>query len=167
MMDDINALFSRYRHKGVLIDTNILLLYFVGTVNRERISKFNRTQQFLPEDYDLLLRVLSYFQNIFITPNILTEVNSLINQIGEPERSLSFTVFAQGISNFLNESYVESKVAVRNEQFVRFGLTDLGILNLAKNQYLVLTDDLKLAVHLQRQGIDTLNFNNIRVYGWK
>jgi hypothetical protein len=62
MKDDISSLFAHYRQKGILIDTNILLLYFVGTVNRERISRFNRTQQFIPEDYDLLLQILNYFQ---------------------------------------------------------------------------------------------------------
>ncbi len=37
---------------------------------------------------------------------------------------------------------------------------------LAKNKYLVLTDDLKLGNYLQKVGIDTINFNNIRTYGW-
>jgi len=53
------------------------------------------------------------------------------------------------------------------DKFSKFGLTDCGIVNVAKDNYLVLTDDLKLASYLQNIGIDTLNFNNIRVYGWK
>lgn len=142
MKDALDSLFYSYRQKGILIDTNILLLYFVGTVNRERISRFNRTEQFLPEDYDLLLRIVAYFQKVVTTPNILTEVNSLANQIGEPERSQCFAVFAQSVSLF-DEHYIESKVAVTAEKFVKFGLTDCGILSLARDQYLVLTDDLK------------------------
>ncbi len=166
MKDEINSLFARYRQKGILIDTNILLLFFVGTVNRERISKFKRTEQFVPEDYDLLVQILNYFQKIVTTPNILTEVNSLANQLGEPERSQCFTIFADGISK-LEESYMTSKAIAINERFTKFGLTDCGISNLAKNRYLVLTDDLKLAVYLQKEAIDTINFNNIRVYGWR
>jgi rRNA-processing protein FCF1 len=165
-MNDVDALFSLYRHKGILIDTNILLLYFVGSTNRARITKFNRTQTFLPEDYDLLVGILNYFNQVFTTPNILTEVNSLANQLGEPERTQCLTIFAQGISIF-TECYLESKSVASAQDFTRFGLTDCSILNLAKNQYLVLTDDLKLASHLQQQGIDTVNFNHIRVYGWK
>jgi hypothetical protein len=167
MKDEISYLFPRYRQKGILIDTNILLLYFVGTVNRERISRFNRTQQFVPEDYDLLVQVLNYFQKVITTPNILTEVNSLANQLGEPERSQCFAIFAQGISVVLDEFYIESRVAATSEKFTKFGLTDCGILKLAREQYLVLTDDLKLAVYLQKEEIDTINFNNIRVYGWQ
>lgn len=166
MKDEISSLFARHRQKGILIDTNILLLSFVGTVNRERISKFKRTEQFVPDDYDLLVQILNYFQKIVTTPNILTEVNSLANQLGEPERSQWFTIFADGISK-LEEFYVVSKAIATNERFMKFGLTDCGILDLAKTQYLVLTDDLRLAVYLQKEGIDTINFNNIRVYGWR
>lgn len=166
MRNEVSSLFARYRQKGILIDTNILLLYFVGTTNRGRISRFNRTQQFVPEDYDLLLQILNYFQKVVTTPNILTEVNSLANQLGEPERSQCFTYFAYSISAW-EEFYIQSRESATSVQFVKFGLTDCGILNLARNQYLVLTDDLKLASYLQKEGIDTINFNNIRVYGWQ
>ncbi len=57
-INDFNSLLSKYQHKGILVDTNILVLWFVGTANRERIAKFKRTETFLPEDYDLLVRVL-------------------------------------------------------------------------------------------------------------
>jgi len=166
MKDIVRSLFQKYKQKGILIDTNILLLWFVGTVNRERISKFNRTEKFLPEDYDSLVQILSYFNKIVTTPNILTEVNSLANQLGEPERSQCLSVFAQGVAR-LNESYLESQEVVKTESFTKLGLTDCSIVNIAKNKYLVLTDDFKLANYLQKIEIDTINFNNIRVYGWK
>ena len=162
MVEDI---FPLYRQRGILIDTNILLLHFVGTVNRERISRFNRTEKFIPEDYDLLQRILTYFQTIVTTPNILTEVNSLANQLGEPERSQCFSIFSEIISN-MNESYIESRTITKTKNFAKFGLTDCGILNLARGKYLVLTDDLKIANYLQKVGIDAINFNNIRTLGW-
>lgn len=164
MKDYIRSLFQSYKHKGILIDTNILLLWFVGTVNRSRISQFNRTEKFLPEDYDLLLSILSYFSKIVTTPNILTEVNSLVNQIGESERSQCYSVFAQAMT-VLDEFYIESANAVELDNFTKYGLTDCGIVILAKDKYLVLTDDFKLANYLQKLGIDTINFNHIRTYG--
>lgn len=160
MKDYIRSLFLSYRQKGILIDTNILLLWFVGTVNRSRIEKFKRTKQFLPEDYDLLRGIIAYFSKIVTTPNILTEVNSLANQLGEPERSLCFSLFAQGIPKF-NEYYVESKTVVSIKNFTKFGLTDCGILNVAHDKYLVLTDDLPLASYLQASGVDVINFNHL------
>lgn len=165
MKDDIRSLFAQYRQKGILIDTNILLLYFVGSVNRERISKFNRTQQFTPEDYDILLGIINFFSKRVTTPNILTEVSSLSNQLGEPERSICSRLFSVNIS-LLDEHYISSTTTSRRTEFIRFGLTDCGILEVAQNHYLVLTDDLKLSVHLQSQGIDVINFNNLRIYNW-
>ena len=168
MKDVINSLIRRYHQKGILIDTNILLLFLVGSVNLERITRFNRTEQFIPEDYELLLKLIAKFQKIITTPNILTEVNSLANQLGEPERSQCFVIFAQFAQNAtrLNEHYIKSLDAVTVDRFVKFGLTDCGILTLARDKHLVLTDNLKLANYLQSVGLDVINFNNIRVFNW-
>lgn len=164
-MDDVKVLFARYRQAGILVDTNILLLYVVGLVNRQRISKFKRTQQFFPEDYDLLTQILKSFQKVVTTPNILTEVNSLANQLGEPERSRCLQLFGQAIAK-LQEIHQPSQQLALLPEFQKFGLTDCGILNVAQGSYLVLTDDLRLTATLQRKGIDTVNFNNIRVLNW-
>ncbi len=160
-MIEVQALVAKYKTRGIIIDTNIFLLYLVGLVNRNRISKFKRTAQFIPEDYDLLLQIVDGFQKVVTTPNILTEVNSLANQLGEPERSQCLNTFTLLISQ-ITEEYMESISVAKNEIFARFGLTDCGIMSLAKDKYLVLTDDLKLSLYLKAQGIDTINFNNLR-----
>ncbi|BBC23538.1 PIN domain-containing protein [Pseudanabaena sp. ABRG5-3] len=160
------TLINQYQTKGILIDTNILLLWLVGSTNKERITKFNRTQSFEVTDYELLVAIFQKFQKILTTPNILTEVSNLINQLGEPDRSQCFSIFARDIAQ-LDEIYTDSNTIAATDKFPKFGLTDCGIVNVAKDNYLVLTDDLKLASYLQKIGIDTLNFNNIRVYGWK
>ncbi len=137
--------------------------------NRDRIVVFKRTQQFMPADYDTLIQLLACFTKIVITPHILTEVNSLANQLGQPERSQCLTMISQLISHAdkrFEERYIPSQDIVIQPHFARFGLTDGAILEVARNQYLVLTDDLKLAVHLQSQGVDSLNFNHIRTLGW-
>jgi hypothetical protein len=160
-MTEIQALFAKYRNKGILIDTNIFLLYLVGSVNRERISKFKRTMQFEAEDYDTLLQIVSNFTEIITTPNILTEVNSLANQLGEPERSKCCQLFAILITQ-VKEEYLNSNDVAQQFFFAKFGLTDSGITQLAKDKYLVLTDDFKLSLFLLAQGIDTINFNHLR-----
>ena len=165
IVEEVQVLLARYRSLGILVDTNILLLYVVGLVNRDRIPRFKRTQQFIPEDFDLLTQILRSFQTIVTTPNILTEVNSLANQLGEPERSRCFHLFSQAIAN-LQETYETSALLAQSPEFPRIGLTDCSILSAARDRYLVLTDDLQLAAQLQSQNIDTINFNNIRPLGW-
>ena len=168
MSDDIRVLINQYRSKGILVDTNILLLYFVGAANPKRIQKFNRTEQFDPRDYELLVSSFRFFERIVTTPNILTEVYNLINQIGEPDRYQCLIEVARLITQLekFEESYIGSREIVELPSFPVFGLTDGGIEQLARDQYLVLTDDLKLANHLLSGGIDVLNFNNLRVYNW-
>ena len=99
MIEDVKALFARYQQAGILVDTNVLLLYVVGLVNRKRIPLFKRTKQFISEDFDLLAQIFQSFQRVVTTPNILTEVNSLANQLGEPERSQCLDLFANELAN--------------------------------------------------------------------
>jgi rRNA-processing protein FCF1 len=167
-MDNIQLLISKYLQKGILVDTNILLLFFVGLTNPDRISRFKRTQQFVGEDYELLIQILNKFPRVITTPNILTEVNSMLGQLGEPERSSAFLVLRQFLAtgSRFEECYVPSSQVIEQENFVRFGLTDCGISEVSRDRYLILTDDLRLANTLQSQGIDAINFNNIRTLNW-
>jgi hypothetical protein len=68
-MNQVSDLLARYYTKGIIIDTKILLLYLVGSVNRDRIVKFKETATFLPEDYDLLVGLTHDFQKVIATPN--------------------------------------------------------------------------------------------------
>lgn len=165
MSDHIAELLQTYRQKGILVDTNILLLFLVGATNRNRISRFKRTVQFTPQDYDLLVKLLAFFSQVITTPYILTEVNSLLNQLEEPDRGLCLKTLGVYV-NQVEEDYVHSKQIVQQEKFTTFGLTDCGMLEIAKGKYLILTDDLRLADYLGRSGVDTVNFNHLRVYGW-
>ena len=166
MSDYLTGLVQRYRSRGVLVDTNILLLFFVGAFDRTQIGR-KRTNQYSHEDYDLLTQFLGQFKRMVTTPNILSEVNSFLGQMGGPARTKCFTDFGGRISlltekNFLTEEYVASAQAVRLEHFPTIGLTDSTILYLVKGKYLVLTDDLTLHSFLEHEGIDSLNFNHLR-----
>jgi len=162
----IEKLLERYSKAGILLDTNILLLYFVGTFDKSEISKFKRTKIFAIEDYFTLIAFLHHFEKVITTPNIMTEVSNLSGQLGEHIRTNYFEQFARGIV-LLNEYYLSSHDIAKMEDFKRFGITDTGILCLAKTNYLVLTDDFKLSNYLQTKGIDALNFNHIRPINWE
>jgi hypothetical protein len=48
-MLDALALIEKYQAKGVLVDTNLMVLFLVGAVNKRRIPKFRRTQDYTIE----------------------------------------------------------------------------------------------------------------------
>jgi rRNA-processing protein FCF1 len=166
MIELIKRLISLYCEKGILIDTNILLLYFIGRCDPKQIQKFKRTRQFTIEDFDLLLSLIQNFNKVITTPNILTEVSSLSGQLGEPFKIEFFTNFMREIS-ILEEHYVQSQDAINVEEFIKVGLTDACIFDLSKDSYLVLTDDFRLSQYLQKKNIDVINFNHIRPLGWQ
>ena len=154
-----------YSRLGVVIDSNLLLLLFLGGYDRRQIATNDRLSKFDEEDYDLLIRVLERFERIVTTPNILTEVSNLSNAIPESQRAAYFASFASKLAS-LNEQHVLSTTALAS-QWAKFGLTDAVIAAIAKNRYLVLTDDFRLSQSLQYDGIDTLNFNHLREAYWQ
>ncbi len=165
--DDTKSLVSKYKRKGILVDTNILLLWFVGSVNPQRISQFNRTEKFTIEDYAILVRFLTSFSKIVTTPNILTELSNLvIKDIKKPELPRCFEKLTEALlteaSFKLEEHYIESSIVTSVNKISDFGLTDCSILELARNRYLVLTDDWGLTKYLDKSGIDVINFNILR-----
>ena len=96
-MADAFDLIERYRAKGILVDANLLLLYFIGKFDSRQVATFKRTSQFTAEDFKLLDRLLNQFARIVTTPQVLAEVNSLSGQWGEPARSRYFLRFAEEI----------------------------------------------------------------------
>src|SRR6266446_8971329 len=164
-MEYINQLIMIYKPKGLLEDTNLLLLYFIGAYDPERISRFKRTMAFTIDEFLLLAMFLGLFEKIITTPNILTEVSNLSGQLPENLRAFFWEYFAGRMLD-LQESYTPSTTISASPHFTKFGLTDSGIVGLVKDKYLVLTDDLKLAAYLQNLDIDVINFNHIRAIAW-
>ncbi len=164
-MSEIDQLAQRYKQTGIFVDTNILLLYFIGAFDQNLIPKFKRTRQFIVEDHTILIRILSFFDKVVTTPNILTEVSNLSGQLGEPVRSEYFKKLSSDIT-LLEEEYVASQDVGHMQEFVRFGLTDAGVIYLTRGKYLILTDDFRLSQYLQSAGVDVINFNHIRIANW-
>lgn len=164
MNSDLDIL-NAYSGRGLLIDTNLLLLFFVGLHDRRSIPQFKRTQQFVPEDFDCLAAMIQRFKQVVTTPNILTEVSNLLGQLTGRSRLVIFRAFSLTLQR-LEESFTPSRELAQETCFPRFGLTDAGIVHGAKGKYLVLTDDFPLAGYLQKQGIDAVNFNHLRAAYW-
>jgi hypothetical protein len=68
--------------RGLLVDTNLLVLFAVGTVNPNRIETFKRTSRYTKSDFDLLLRVLGKFNKLYTVAHVLAEVSNLTDLPG-------------------------------------------------------------------------------------
>jgi rRNA-processing protein FCF1 len=165
MSQDIDQILSKYRGKGIIIDTNLLLLFIVGTHDPDRITTFKRTKKFGKDDYVLVKRFIDCFKTVRTTPSILTEVSNHLNQLPEELHAEFYTALSDCI-NKLFEVYETSATLSKNDCFTKYGLTDTSIIADAKNNYVVLTDDFPLSGYLNASGVDAINFNHLRTVNW-
>ena len=145
----------------LLIDTNVLVLFIIGTVNRRRIESFKRTRQYTVGDFDFLIRVLANWQSHCTVAHVLAEVSNLTDLPGS-ELHEARRVLKEVIS-VLTEHTAPSAQATSDRSFQTLGLTDASIVVAAREQSCtVLTDDLDLYLHLHRNGLPALNFTHLR-----
>ena len=157
-MSQLDYFVSKYNNKCVILDTNILLVYLVGCIDLRLISSFKRTSsRFCEDDFEVLNQIFSKFKKFITTPNILTEVSNLGGQLGGDYKIRFFEI----LSDFINqtpEQYVKSSDIAIDIDFIKLGITDRGVLELSKDDYLIITDDYKLSARCS----NSLNYNHLR-----
>lgn len=159
------SLVQKYRRKGILVDANLLVVLLVGKLGPAHLKNCRATKSFKPDELSLLEQFVVQFDTLVTTPHILTEVSNLAGSL--PDGLLGqFRAMFRGVVKSLSEQSRPAMEIARDEQFIRFGLTDTAITMIAPGRYLVLTVDLPLCGLLQRRNVDVINFNNIRPLGW-
>ncbi len=151
------------QRKGIILDTNLLLLYFVGRHDPAMIGKYTeRLSRYNADDFVVLARWVATFKQLTVTPNVLTEV---INLIDKRSGRFSRLLHQIGIEiEVLDEVYIPSAAVLTGQkpQFQAFGLTDLGLYALAKTDFVIFTDDQPLLLFIAGQGYAAINFDQLR-----
>ena len=148
--------------RGLLIDANLLTLLVIGELDIGLVEKHNRTSAYILGDYHLLLHIMSIFKCVVVTPNILTEVSNLVE--GTSYKGISALSVLKKFTILAKEEFVSSIDVMNNDStsYLKFGLSDAVIHSIAKTNYTVLTQDLKLWAYLQGLGLLAINFNQLR-----
>lgn len=145
---------------ALLVDTNLLVLLIVGSLDIEQVERFKRTRAYSREDYALLAAFAAGFRRMLTTPNVLTEVSNLVGQLGEPLRRRALVALGILAGQF-EERFRASRELVLEPSFPRLGLTDSSVIFAAEAEVTVLTD-LDLYVRLSSSGVTSINFNHLR-----
>ena len=169
-MDNVDlwlAEIAKHRDSGVAIDTQLLLLLWIGGFDRTQIGR-KRLGQYNETDFDLLVGLVSHCSKLVTTPNVLTEVSNLAGQL-PGELAEEFREEFCLVVEKLDERYHESVAVTKLAGFLRLGLADGTLLNLARQGVLVLTDDFPLYQQLANENLPALNFTHFRTaaYGWQ
>lgn len=154
---------EKYRRKGVIVDTNLFLLYVAGAIDRDLIEKEKGIKDLKQSDYDLLEELLAPVGGkIILTPHIATEVDNLTKRFS-PYLQGRFRDALKAVFSELPESTYESRKAAKIDGFRRLGLADSALAVLGRKKLLI-TDDFALANHVQDRGHDAINFTNLKLY---
>ncbi len=156
---------NKFHRNSLLIDTNLLLLLLIGSLNPSLIgkNKITASQGFDEKDFNQLRNFAGNFQKLITTPHILTEVSNHAEKIKGADHLKFLQQFTSLIeSERMKEHSESSKLLAKTDAFVRFGLTDAAISHLANKNFLVLTTDRTLPGYLSRKGVGVINFNNVR-----
>ncbi len=145
----------------VLIDTNVLILYVVGSTGRSIIAAHKRcNNQFSEEDFDLLLDLLGSAPELILLPNVVTEASNLLAQITNPYKDALLRTLKAAVLTF-QEVYVASRSAVERAEFKFIRLTDCALLDAADASFHLLTVDLGLYLAFSRAGRPATNIRRV------
>lgn len=148
-------------NKTIALDASLLVLLVVGLTKPEYISAHKRLKEYTVDDFYLLMDAINRSAGIVVTPNALSEASNLLRQINDPAKGEISLVFQKFIEN-TNEIYVKSADASIRSEFVSLGLADSALLEIGRNDIVVLTADLDLCVAAEISGYRAINFNHIR-----
>jgi hypothetical protein len=149
--------------KIIALDANLLVLLVVGLTERRYISVHKRLKEYTIADFDLLAAMISV-SAVAVTPNALSEASNLWRQINEPAKIQIATVFRELI-NRMNEIYIASAAASSRSEFLRIGLSDSALLEIGKQDIVILSVDHDLYMAALAAGYDAVNFNHHRAIG--
>jgi hypothetical protein len=161
MTDWLLKCFEPYLKHGLLIDSNLLLLYCVGKHRIDLVPQFKRTKQYTTDDFALVSQIWVRFQKIYTTPTILAEVSNLARQVRESDCEPLMRTLVDVIP-LMEEQHKPSSSLTANPSFVKFGLTDSSIAEIAQRKIVVLTDDFPLSQYLNKQKLVAFQFSHFR-----
>jgi hypothetical protein len=161
---ELAELIARYRTKGVLVDTSLLVLLAVGIYLPGRITSFKRTKQYTIEDFYLVINLIHEFERRITTPHLLTEAHSFARQLEKREYDGLAAAFRKLIKEMF-EIHVPATDVISEKSYPRLGLADSAIIK-ASPGVLVLTADAGLESELSRLGRHAININHLRTEYW-
>ncbi|MES2226141.1 MAG: hypothetical protein V4480_05045 [Patescibacteria group bacterium] len=173
-LDDIKRYQIKYRPTGLIIDTNVLLLFLVGKYKPEYIKEcgllHNSDKSYSLEDFRLLENIVSHFRKIIVTPQVIAEISKHSADIRKGIGDEKFSHYLKSLIKFFGiaeERYQEAFCLWGMEIHIlaNFGFTDMTLLELAKRDQLpILTDDRRFYAHTYNEKVAVIKFEYIKNY---
>lgn len=163
---EIKKYIIKYKPKGLIIDTNILILFLIGSYDDNYICSCELTKKYTQKDFELLKKIISFFNAVLITPYVIAELSNLSRKkITECKRIAYFKTVIKFLETTSEENpSLTSLLGCKIKLIEEFGFTDMAIFNLSKNKNIpILTDDGPF-FHYSYSKTPTIKFEHIKFY---
>ena len=114
---------------AIAIDTNLTVLFCIGTWSRSKVGEHKRVANYSIGDFDRLRTIVAGYDRIVSMPTILSQVSDLLNISGRRSQSSELArIFATLITESVEERFIASSILVASPNFTQFGLADTNLL---------------------------------------
>lgn len=168
-IEEVRSFCNKYGKKRLILDTNLFLLLFTGLCDKHKIHENSATKKYCNKDYDSLVQVMRYFHSeVIVTPHVLAEISNLSRQsknIADKKQAYYFRLLVERLKFYKEETInLSSILDIKIDLLIRFGVADVGILEIAKiTDAVVATSDSGLAAYAFSQRIPCVQFETLRV----
>jgi hypothetical protein len=152
-------LVQKYRSRGIIVDTNLLLLLAIGLYDTRRISTFKRTNKFDISIFHAVVAVVEQFEQRYTTPYIVAELDNLSRFLRTDEWRAISGIMQRLVPSLIEIYDVGSKGLMAHALHADIGISDCSIA--AVPDVLIFTDDLPFAARMQGLGRDVLNVSHL------
>ncbi|MCG9229893.1 PIN domain-containing protein [Vibrio diabolicus] len=160
-MSMLDELLSKYRKNGVMLDTNLLVMYLIGLYDRELVPNFKRTEKYSTDQFDFLHYYVGEFSKLIVTPHVLAETWNFIEKLPQSDFNAFLDKVLPNIDLF-EEEHINKSILIKAEGFNLIGITDMAVIKAAKaTSCLVITDDLRAYKQFYDNGVDSINMNHL------
>lgn len=146
-IEQIQRYITRDMPEGLIVDTNLLILFLIGKLEIDFIEKCKLTcSNYSKDDYCLLCTIIKLFKKIIITPHIIAEISNLSRRDVKDQKLINyFRVFIKFLSTpALEERNIklETFLGIEIKYLSSFGFTDMAMYEISKvNNLPIITDD--------------------------
>lgn len=149
---------EKYRSRGLLLDSNLLLLHLVGTVNASLVGVggYGRLSGFGIRQTLILQQLIATFVRVVTTAHVLTEVSNLVNDLHGVRKAQVLGAFVSTLE-MISEQDISSYKAGRRSEFSYLGLTD-SVLTEMSGSFLIVSNDGRMVDMLRQHGVEALKW---------
>lgn len=151
-----------------ILDANLLMVLLVGLCEPGNLGRKKHVKEYARADFALLCALLKGFDELIVTPNVVTECSNLLcgrsgHGQNAPESRMLSALLDKGFLVQLEERYVASFDATIRSEYSYLGVSDCSLLHLVDADHVVVTADGSLARAAQAINRHSINFGHVKL----